>query len=111
MWYKLLYSMSNGSIRKKSSGFLQVGDILNHFDPLQDKYISREFQKYGYDLAQDFNDVEHKSLYIKMAKELPRILLEKARSYVKDATHAKSKPRLFMWKVSQLRKELKDKQT
>ena len=80
-----------------------IGEILQHFDPLGDKYISREFQKYGYDLAMELGDPEHKSLYIKMAKEIPRPILEKARYFVKDAK-AKSKPRLFMWKVKQLRK-------
>ena len=69
-----------------------------------DKYISREFQKYAYDLAEDLGDLPHKSLYMKLAKESPRILLEKARSFVKDAQNARSKGRLFMWKLSQLKK-------
>ncbi|MGB9637412.1 MAG: hypothetical protein ACPLY7_01300 [Microgenomates group bacterium] len=79
-----------------------IGEILQNFNPLEDKYISREFQKYGYDLAMELGDLKHKSLYIKMAKEIPRPILEKARYFVKDAK-AKSKPRLFMWKVKELR--------
>ncbi len=70
-----------------------------------DKYISREFQKYAYDLAEELGDLAHKSLYMKLAKETPRILLERARSFVKDATNARSKGRLFMWKLQQLKKE------
>ena len=83
-----------------------LGDILEKFNPLKDKYISREFQKYGYDLAVELNDLGHKALYIKMAKEVPRPLLEKARYFVKDAK-ARSKPKLFMWKVRELKKEIK----
>jgi len=83
-----------------------LGDILEKFNPLKDKYISREFQKYGYDLAVELNDLGHKALYIKMAKKVPRPLLEKARYFVKDAK-ARSKPKLFMWKVRELKKEIK----
>ena len=81
-----------------------LGDILKKFDPLRDKYVSREFQKYGYDLAMELDDLPHKSLYIKMAKDTPRPVLERAKNFVKDA-RARNKARLFMWKV----KELKDK--
>lgn len=80
-----------------------VGDILKQFNPLRDKYVSREFQKYGYDLAMELGDPEHKALYIKLAKEVPRPILEKARYFIKDA-RARSKARLFMWKLKELRK-------
>lgn len=81
-----------------------VGDILNKYKiDDTDKYVSREFQKYAYDLAVELNDLAHKSLYMKLAKETPRILLEKARSFVKDAENAQSKGRLFMWKLAQLK--------
>lgn len=89
--------------------FQKIGNVLDRFNPVEDKYVSREFQKYGYDLAEELDDLEHKSLYIKLAKELPRILLERARSFVKDANNAKSKPRLYMWKVHQLKKEMEEK--
>jgi hypothetical protein len=71
-----------------------------------DKYISREFQKYGYDLAEELNDLEHKALYIKMAKETPRVLIETAKNFVKDAYNVKNKARLFMWKLKQLKAEI-----
>lgn len=85
-----------------------LGDILKKFNPLKDKYVSREFQKYGYDLAMELGDPEHKALYIKLAKTIPRAILEKARYFVKDA-RARSKPRLFMWKLKQLRQEVREK--
>lgn len=91
------------------SQFTKIGNVLDRFDPVEDKYISREFQKYGYDLAEELNDLKHTSLYIKLAKDYPRILLERARSFVKDANNAKSKPRLFMWKVHQLKIEMQDR--
>ena len=88
-----------------SKGFSKVGAILQDFTKDEDKYISREFQKYGYELAKELRDLKNKSLYIKLAKEKPRGLLENARNFVKDARNVKSKPKLFMWKLSELKKE------
>ena len=85
-----------------------IKDILSSFDRNEDKFISREFQDYGYHLAQEFHDLEHKSLYIKLAKETPRVLLEKARNFVKDAYQVKNPARLFMWKLKELKKEIKN---
>lgn len=68
-----------------------------------DKYVSREFQKYAYDLCIELEDLAHKSLYMRLVKNTPRGLIESARSFVKDATNAKSKGRLFMWKLKQLK--------
>lgn len=87
--------------------FDSLKGILSKFDPKADRYISREFQKYGYDLAEEFGDPEHKSLYIKLAKTTPRQLLEQAKYFVKDAGGVKSPARLFMWKLKQLKEEWK----
>jgi hypothetical protein len=75
-----------------------------------DKYVSREFQKYAYDLAVELNDLPHKSLYMRLAKDTPRGLMESARSFVKDAQNARSKGKLFMWKLQQLKATAKDTQ-
>jgi hypothetical protein len=80
----------------------KIGDILTLFNPLEDKYISREFQSYGIYLAEQLDDYKHKALYIRLAKTAPRAVLEKALSFVKDA-NAKSKARLFMWKMKKLK--------
>jgi len=89
----------------------KVGDIIQKYKlDDTDKYVSREFQKYAYDLSVELNDLKHKSLYMKLAKETPRILLEKARSFVKDAQNARSKGRLFMWKLKQLKTAATDTQ-
>lgn len=67
------------------------------------KYITREFQDYGYRLAESLDDLKHKSLYIKLAKEEDRERLQQAWEFVKDA-NAKSKAKLFMWKLKKLRR-------
>jgi len=80
-----------------------IGQILIKFNPLEDKYISREFQSYGIYLAEELDDYKHKALYIRLAKTVPRAILEKSLSFVKDA-NANSRARLFMWKMKELRK-------
>lgn len=84
----------------------QIGKVIKDFKTDDtDKYVSREFQKYAYDLAKELGDLKHKSLYMKLAKETPRGLMEAARSFVKDAENARSKGRLFMWKLKQLKEK------
>ncbi|OGK38567.1 hypothetical protein A3F03_00405 [Candidatus Roizmanbacteria bacterium RIFCSPHIGHO2_12_FULL_41_11] len=78
-----------------------VGDVLKKFDPRRDHYISREFQAFGVHLAEKLEDLPRKSLYIKLAKTLPRPLLEQALRFVVDS-HARNKGALFMWKLKQL---------
>ncbi len=101
-------------LRKRKLGepseFSRVGDVLKEFKTDEDKYITYEFQKYGYELAKELNDLKNKSLYIKLAKETPRGLLETARNFVKDAYKVESPPKLFMWKLSKLKTEKADTQ-
>lgn len=85
-----------------------IKQVLKNFDPTKDKYISREFQAFGVHLAEELNDMKHKSLYIKMAKTEHRAILEKALSFVVDSK-ANNKGALFMWKVKQLKEEKKVK--
>lgn len=81
----------------------RISDILSKFNPLEDKYISREFQSYGIYLSETLNDYRYKALYIRLAKTVPRAILEKALNFVKDS-RARSKAKLFMWKVGKLRR-------
>ena len=82
-----------------------LSDILTSHDPTKNKgYISREFQDYGLRLAQSLNDLKNKSLYIKLAKTTPRTVLEDALVFVKDAYQVKSKAKLFMWKLKEMKK-------
>ena len=67
------------------------------------KNLSKEFQHYGVFVADQLGDTKHYSLYIKLAKLLPRGILEEALNYTKGYTMAKSKPRVFMWKLKELK--------
>ncbi|HLL60153.1 MAG TPA: hypothetical protein VK338_00390 [Candidatus Nitrosocosmicus sp.] len=78
-----------------------VSDVLKKFNPLIDKYVSREFQTYGVFLAEKLEDEGHKALYIKYAKTLPRPVLEEALRFVIDS-NAKRKGALFMWKLKEM---------
>ena len=64
---------------------------------------STEHQIYGVYLGDTLGDTKHYSLYIKLAKTYPRKILDQALSYVKDYPNPKSKGKLFMWKVKQLK--------
>ncbi|EKE05762.1 MAG: hypothetical protein ACD_19C00182G0090 [uncultured bacterium] len=86
-----------------------IGSLVSKkFNPSDtDKYVSQEFQKYAYTLAKELDDLPHKSLYMRLAKNTPRGLMESARGFVKDAINAKSKGRLYMWKLKQLKDSVK----
>lgn len=91
-------------MKRSKTSFQSLGDILTGFDWEEKKYISREFQDYGYRLAKELGDLKHKALYIKLAKETHRKILEEARNFVKDATNVRNPAKLFMWKLDEIRK-------
>lgn len=80
----------------------KIIDEVKHKD--RPKNLSKEFQVYGVYLAESLEDTKHYSLYIKLAKELPRAMLEEALSYTKAYYSAKNKAKVFMWRLQQLRK-------
>ena len=80
----------------------QINKILKNFDPVKDKYVSREFQSFGIHLAEELDDYKHRSLYIKLAKTHHRSILEKALSFTVDS-NARNKGALFMWKLKELK--------
>lgn len=82
----------------------KLDSILADYQNKKSKgYVTREFQDYGYRLAMELGEPKKVSLFIKLAKDTDRNLLEQARSFVLDAASAKSKGRLFMWKLKQLK--------
>jgi hypothetical protein len=85
----------------------KVSQILKKFDPVKDKYISREFQSFGLYMAEEFDDYKHRGMWIRLAKTNHRSVLEQALSFVKDST-ADNKIALFLWKLKQI-KTAKDK--
>ena len=78
-----------------------ISDVLTTFDPMEDKYISREFQAFGVYLSEKLEDDRRKSLYIKMSRDLPRPVLEQALRFVIDA-NARNKAAFFMWKLKDM---------
>jgi hypothetical protein len=90
---------------KRGGDWQRVGKLLADYDlSKKGKYVTREWQDYGYRLAMELGDVKNKSLYMKLAKEVERPLLEQARTFVKDATKVRSRAKLFMWALAKLRK-------
>jgi hypothetical protein len=79
-----------------------VKDILKKFNPLEDKYVSREFQTFGIHLSKKLMDERRKGLYMKLAKTIPRAVLEEALRFVIDS-NARNKAALFMWKLKELK--------
>jgi hypothetical protein len=107
---------SKKDIKKRGGkGFASLSDALNKyqisgtgkFKVEKNKYVSKEFQSYGLKLASQLSDFKHRGLYIKMAKEMDRAILERALAYVADADFADNKAKLFMWKVQQIKEERK----
>lgn len=81
-----------------------IGKILEKRKMKGDVRNKHEFQAYGNRLAEEFHDQKHRSLYIKLAKSEDRNLLEAAREFVLGSEKATTKGRLFMWKLSELKK-------
>ena len=90
----------------------ELKDLLKEQQDLFDdhKYVTREFQDYGYRLAAKLNDLEHKALYIKLAKNEKRAHLEQALSFAIDYPNAKNRARIFMWKLKELKNGKEEKE-
>lgn len=74
------------------------------------KYVNHEFQVFGHYLATQLDaSPKQYSLFIKMAKEEERWVLQHCLEFVKDVKNAKSKVKLFMWKFKQVKQEVKEK--
>lgn len=73
----------------------------------KNKYVSKEFQDYGLFLANKLSDIKYLSMYIKLAKNTPRGLLEQALSFAIDYPNAKNKGKIFLWKLTNLKNQNK----
>jgi hypothetical protein len=71
------------------------------------KYVKQEYQAYGLQLAEELGDWKNRSLYIRLAKNEDRKILEKARLFIKDQSPGtiKTPYKLFMWKLKRIRQE------
>lgn len=88
-----------------------LGKIIHkRFEKTGPVYAKHEFQEYGIYLSEELHDPKHKSLYIKLAKQKSRGLLEEAKGFAKDYnTKSVNRGKLFMWKLKELELETKDK--
>lgn len=102
--YQCQISTNKPMAKQKRGKFQSIGDLIADWDLDKKKYITREFQDYGYRLAMELGDERNKSLYIKLAKETDRKLLEQARTFVKDAKNVRNRGKLFMWALTKLRR-------
>lgn len=89
-------------------GFSSITNILDKYelDESKQKRISREWQDYAYRLAVALDDTAHTPIYMRVVKNNPRELIEKAKTFVMDAG-ARSKGKMFMWKLKQIKEEEK----
>lgn len=67
------------------------------------KNIAYEFQEFGVRLAHDLGDLPRKSYYIKLSKQVERRYLERARDYALGYNKPKSKAKVFMWFLKELK--------
>lgn len=81
----------------------KISEIL--IKPKIQKNQTTEFQVYGSYLAESLDDLKHIALYIKLAKTKDRGQLEAALNFVKGVYNPKSKAKLFMWKLKQIKNE------
>jgi len=93
-------------INKLGDLFADLGQKLER----RKKYVKQEYQAYGLQLAQEMGEWDKRAMYIRLAKNTDRNLLEKARFFVKDQKHVKTPGKLFMWKLKELKNEQKAKQ-
>jgi len=69
------------------------------------KYVRHEHQDYGLRLASKLNDMNHRALYIKLAKNENRTFLEQAYRFAVDypKMEGKNRGRLFMFALKKLK--------
>lgn len=90
---------------KSAKDILLNNDFVDRFSKSA-MYINREFQDFGIRLSHSLNDPEHKSLYIKLAKDMPRDILESCISFAQDyPTRDPNKGAIFMWKLKEVCKK------
>ncbi len=86
-----------------------IKTVIKNFDPVKDKYVSREFQTFALKLAEELDDYKHRAIYMRLAKTVHRSILEKALSFCVDS-NADNKGALFMWKLKELRSRSKSQE-
>lgn len=67
-----------------------------------------EFQAFAYKIAHDLNDLNNLKIYMRLAKNVERSLMERAYSYALDA-QTDNRGRKFMWKLKEIRNEIRER--
>jgi len=80
-----------------------ISELLKNKKIVRDHRNSYEYQAYGNRLAEELHDLKHRALYIRMAKNEDRNLLELARIFVTSQEKITEGGRLFMWKLKQIK--------
>lgn len=93
----------------KQLSYLNDAAVVAKYQKLRQKkkYMKHDHQQYGIFLAYRLNDPDHKTLYIKLARDIDRPLLEKCFQFAVDYPNMENKNRgkLFMWKLKMLKAE------
>lgn len=79
-------------------------EIVERFTKRQ-KHVKYDFQDIGYELATKLNDLKHRSLYMKMAKNNKENILRQALSFALDypLKYGSNRAKIFMWKLKEIK--------
>ena len=92
-------------MNQKTDGFSTAAEVLQERQTqIKEVLLQHEFQSYGSYLAEKLDDQAHASLYMKLAKETDRSLLEQALDFVRGTANVEHKAKLFMWRLEKLKK-------
>ncbi len=89
---------------KSVKSILQKNDFLERITK-RSQYIRTEHQDFGIRLSGRLGDSMHKALYMKLAKDLPRSVMESAAQFAidyPDKSGTGNKGKIFMWKLKEL---------
>lgn len=84
-----------------TADLLKVHDFVNRISK-RAEHISQEYQDYGLRLSHRLNDPMHKALYIKLAKDIPRNVLDEVSQFALDYPEKENngnRGKIFMWKL------------
>lgn len=87
---------------------VSIKNVLQNRDLKKGKYAKYEWQAFGYELMRKLGDEKHRGIYMRLAKNEDRRLLEEALDAALDGS-PRSRAKVFMWKLASLRKERKEK--
>ncbi len=77
---------------------------------IQKKKLSKDYQFFGIWIAQNLGDTKNIPLFIRLAKNQDKYLLEHAVSYTKDYPNARSRTHLFLWFLKGKLKKVKSEE-